>query len=85
VTPQLLPILIPADQFPHVFAAGAVAALRNLIVHESLERVGQKNIHGARESKHLARIGKSAKSHQAIASIKCPTGLAAGFTLISMS
>ena len=37
---QVQAILILADQLTHVFAARAVAALTDLLIHEGLERVG---------------------------------------------
>ena len=54
------PILILANQFPHVLAAGAVAALRNLIVDKRFERIGQGDIHGAHGPRldDLANFGK---------------------------
>ena len=44
---QLQPILILTDQLPHLFAAGAVAALADLRIHKSFQGFGQGNVHGA--------------------------------------
>ncbi|KAG1250708.1 hypothetical protein G6F65_018633 [Rhizopus arrhizus] len=45
--PQLEPILILANQFPDVLAAGAVATFRDLFVNERFQRVRKGDIHGA--------------------------------------
>jgi len=57
---QVCPILIPANQFPHVFTAGAIAALLDLFVDERLQGFGQRDIHGAHGDKldSLAKFGK---------------------------
>jgi hypothetical protein len=57
---QVRPILIPANQFAHVFTAGAVTALLDLFVDERLQGFGQRDIHGAHGGKlgSLAKFGK---------------------------
>lgn len=57
---QVRPILIPANQFAHVFTAGAVTALLDLFVYERLQGFGQRDIHGAHDGKldSLAKFGK---------------------------
>lgn len=44
---QMLPILILANQLTHIFTAGAVAALADLIIDKGLESVRQGDVHGA--------------------------------------
>jgi len=58
---QVCPILVPANQLAHVFTAGAIAALLDLFVDESLHGFGQRDIHGAHGDKldSLAKFGKS--------------------------
>ena len=43
----MLSVMFLANQFAHVFAAGAVPTLPDLLIDEGLERVGQGNVHGA--------------------------------------
>jgi hypothetical protein len=56
---QVRPILIPANQFAHVFTAGAITALLDLFVDERLQGFGQRDIHGAHGNKldSLAKFG----------------------------
>lgn len=56
----MLAILIPADQFAHIFAAGAVTALIDLLIHEGLERIRQGDVHRAHELRldSLAKFGE---------------------------
>jgi len=53
-------IFIFANQFPQVFAAGAIQALTNLRVHKRLEGIGQGNVHGAHAHSLdvMAKFGK---------------------------
>jgi hypothetical protein len=56
---QVCPFLVSANQFAHVFTAGAIAALLDLFVDESLHGFGQRDIHGAHGDKldSLAKFG----------------------------
>jgi len=47
---QALSILIPADEFAHLFAAGAETSPGNLFVYIGLECVGKRNVHRAHVS-----------------------------------
>ena len=58
----MLPILILADQLAHVLAAGALAPLAYLFIHERLKGVGQGNVHRA----HGVSLGCLAKFGKAI-------------------
>ncbi len=49
----MLPILILANQFPHIFAAGAVATLIHLVIDKGLQGVGQGDVHGAHDFVHF--------------------------------
>jgi hypothetical protein len=40
----MLPILLFADQLAYVFAAGAVAALADLLIYKGVERAWQRRI-----------------------------------------
>jgi hypothetical protein len=57
---QLQAILVLAYQLTHILAAGAVASLADLHIHESLQGCGQGNVHGAHTFRivNLAKIGK---------------------------
>jgi hypothetical protein len=57
---QVCPILVPANQFAHVFTTGAIATLLDLLVDECLQGFGQRDIHGAHAGKleSLAKFGK---------------------------
>ncbi len=57
---QLQAILILADQFTHVLAARAVAALIDLLIDEGLERVREGDVHCTHGSRSvgLAKFGK---------------------------
>ncbi len=70
----MLAILILADQFAYMLATGTLTALRNLLVDESLECIGQGNIHRA----HGAIVGRLAKVGKA-GSLSRPTTIASAF------
>ena len=59
---QALAVAVLADQLPDVLARAAVAALTDLVVHEGLEGLGQRNVHDGHgaTATALARIGKRA-------------------------
>ncbi|MEJ0003667.1 MAG: hypothetical protein WDN30_09045 [Pararobbsia sp.] len=61
----MLALLIPADQFADIFAAGAVPAFDNLIVDKTLQRLGEGNVHRAHDTyaSSLAKFGKSICGH----------------------
>lgn len=64
---QVQPIPVVADQFPHIFAAGAVAALIDLLVDKGLERIRQGDVyraHGAR-LEYLEKFGQRQHSPSA--------------------
>ena len=48
----MLPVLIFTDQFPHIFAAGAVTPLLHLRINEIFQRFGQRDVHRG----HVARL-----------------------------
>src|SRR4029434_564373 len=43
---HLLRLLLVADEFSNVLAAGAIAALSHLLIDKSLEGVWKRNVHG---------------------------------------
>ncbi|MNT68677.1 hypothetical protein D3C72_2069280 [compost metagenome] len=51
------PILIAANQLPHILAAGAESTLTDLLVYESLQAVGKGDVHRA----HNVSVGALAK------------------------
>jgi len=61
---QVLAVLLAADQLAHVLAAGAKAALADLLVDEGLERIRQGDVHGGHGGSLmcLPNFGKARKS-----------------------
>jgi len=53
---QVRSILVPADELAHVLAAGAVAALSDLLIDEGLQCVRQGDVHRA----HGVNVGRLA-------------------------
>jgi hypothetical protein len=55
----MLLVVVLANQLSHVFAAGAVPTLPDLLIDEGLECVGQGDVHGAHGASlaSLAKIG----------------------------
>jgi hypothetical protein len=57
---QLTPVLVFADQFSNVLAAGAKPTLADLLINERLECFGEGNVHRAHAASLdiLAKFGK---------------------------
>src|SRR5207249_2161690 len=55
---QSLAVLLVANQLSHVFAAGSIAALSNLLLRKRLEGVRQRNIHCTHEENKLCGLAK---------------------------
>lgn len=62
------PVVIPANQFADVFAAGAIAALLDLLVDECPQSLGQGDIHGT----HAGKLGTLAKFGNSVAGPMMP-------------
>jgi hypothetical protein len=64
----MLLVMVLTDQLPHVFAAGAVTTLPDLLIDEGLECVGQGNVHGAHGASlaSLAKFGKIPLSQSSV-------------------
>ena len=59
--------LILADQFAHIFAAGSIAALADLLVDEGFQAFRKRDIHSAHALRlgRLANFGKDGGPHGA--------------------